>query len=144
MSSYPAIRPARKRRSTLQTVFIIVGICAVIIGSFGWLIFHALSNSEAARMAMDKLENSSQAVQLLGAPIQRGWLVQGAINVNGSSGHADLSIPVSGSHTTGTLYVVAEKTVGQWSLARAELEIKGQPGRLKLVEPLSVPADPVH
>jgi hypothetical protein len=79
------------------------------------------------------MQSSSKAVDWLGTPIKKGWLVQGSIRVSGPSGHAELAIPVSGTHKSGKLYVIAEKKMGRWLLTASELEIDGQSQRLTLV-----------
>ncbi len=131
-SVVPPPRPKRKR-SAVQTVLIIVGICAAAFVFLGFFIFRSLSNSEAARLGMEQLQASPEAVRLLGEPIQRGWLVQGSINVSNSSGHAELAIPVKGAVGKGKLYVVAEKKMGLWTLEDVQVEVEGQPQRIVLV-----------
>ena len=57
----------------------------------------------------------------------------GNINVNGSSGHADLAIPISGPQGNGTIYVVASKSAGQWDLLRLVVDIKATNERIDLL-----------
>ena len=58
----------------------------------------------------------------------------GNINVNGSSGHADLAIPVSGPEGSGTIYVVASKTAaGQWTISRLVVDVKATNQRIDLI-----------
>jgi hypothetical protein len=61
-------------------------------------------------------------------------LEMGNINVNGSSGHADLAIPVSGPEGSGTIYVVASKSAaGQWTILRLVVEVKETNERIDLL-----------
>ena len=54
--------------------------------------------------------------------------------VNGSSGHADLAIPVSGPQGSGTPYVVASKSAGRWSMLQLVMDIKETDERIDLLE----------
>ena len=57
----------------------------------------------------------------------------GNINVNGSSGHADLAIPISGPQGNGTIYVVASKSAGHWDVLRLVVDIKATNERIDLL-----------
>ena len=59
----------------------------------------------------------------------------GNINVNGSSGHADLAIPVSGPEGSGTIYDVASKSAaaGQWTILRLVVDVKATNERIDLL-----------
>ena len=59
----------------------------------------------------------------LGTPIEEGWYLLGNTNVNGRSGDADLSIPVSGPKGKGTIYAVATKSGGEWSYSKLTVKI---------------------
>jgi hypothetical protein len=43
-----------------------------------------------------------------------GWFTMGSISVNGASGAASLSIPLSGPKGSGVIYVEAKKKGGTW------------------------------
>ena len=68
----------------------------------------------------------------LGTPIETGWFVSGSVSVSGPTGHADVSIPLSGPRASGTLYGVADKSAGLWTFSLLELELEGRPGRIDL------------
>src|SRR6059058_5881080 len=65
------------------------------------------------------------------SPITDGFLVSGNTNVNGASGEANLSIPVSGPKGKGTIYAAATKSLGRWNYSGLVLEIEKthQPSR---------------
>ena len=73
--------------------------------------------------------------EALGSPIKDGLLVMGNLKVNGSSGHADLAIPVSGPEGSGTIYVVASKSAaaGQWTISRLVVDVKATNERIDLL-----------
>ena len=70
----------------------------------------------------------------LGTPIEEGLLVMGNINVTGSSGEADLAIPIAGPESEGTIYAVAEKSAGKWAYSILEVEVKTTGERIDLLE----------
>ena len=43
--------------------------------------------------------------------------------MNGGSGNADLTIPISGPKGKGTLYVVATKSAGEWTYSKLVVKI---------------------
>jgi hypothetical protein len=81
-------------------------------------------------------------VDALGEPIEPGWYMSGSINVSGSSGEADIMIPISGPRGTGRIYAVATKSAGRWSYEILEVEIDGQPERIDLTLGLSQETTP--
>ncbi len=78
------------------------------------IVFGMMKSAHAYKEALAMARADLYVKEALGSPIKEGLLVMGNINVNGSSGHADLAIPVSGPEGSGTIYVVASKsTAGQ-------------------------------
>jgi hypothetical protein len=112
--------PAPKKKSGLK-IAAIVGVS--VIGLIVILVIVAISaargalrSSEAYSQAMSMLQSNSEAVQVLGEPIEAGKAVNGEVSVSNGSGEAVLSIPVSGSLNKGQLEVEALKAGGQWQL----------------------------
>jgi hypothetical protein len=102
----------------------IAGLFALVAGSLRSSWAHA----EGLRLA----RHHPDVVAALGEPIDTGWLVSGSIRVTGPSGEADLAIPVQGPKGKATLYVIAHRRAGQWSLELAEVALPGQGGRINL------------
>ena len=73
-------------------------------------------------------------IEVLGSPITDGFLVSGNTNVNGASGEANLSIPVSGPKGKGTIYAAATKSLGRWNYSGLVLEIEKTHQRINLLE----------
>ena len=92
-----------------------------------------MKSSDAYRTALTMARADPYVQEALGSPIEEGLLVMGNINVNGSSGHADLAIPVSGPQGSGTIYVVASKSAGQWTVLRLAVDIKATNERIDLL-----------
>ena len=119
-----------KRRSPIVIVVLIVLlVVAVMIGGIVTLVLWGLSlfrSSDVYVGAMDRLRANPAAVEILGEPIEDGWLPQGSINISGPSGNADLAIEVSGSKGKGTLYIVAILKAGEWNYETVTLESGGE------------------
>ncbi len=57
----------------------------------------------------------------------------GNVNVSGGSGYADLSFSLSGPKGKGTLYLVAQKSAGEWTFKRLEVQVEGRRERIDLL-----------
>ena len=98
------------------------------------VVFGILKSSEVYQVALDAARSEPAVEMALGAPIEEGLFVMGNINVSGSSGNADLAIPISGPEDEGTIYAVAEKSAGQWAFSILEVEIKATGKKIDLLE----------
>ena len=87
------------------------------------VVFSALKQSDAYKMAVARAKADSRVVAALGTPIEEGWYLSGKTNVNGGSGDADLSIPISGPKGKGTIYAVATKSAGEWTYSKLQVKI---------------------
>lgn len=74
-------------------------------------------------MAVARAKADSHVVAALGTPINEGLFLSGSTSVNGGSGDADLTIPISGPKGKGTIYAVATKAAGQWTFSRLAVKI---------------------
>jgi hypothetical protein len=87
------------------------------------VVFGAMKQSDAYKMAVARAKADSRVVTALGTPIAEGWWLSGNTNVNGSSGDADISIPISGPKGKGTIYAVATKSAGEWTYSKLQVKI---------------------
>ena len=55
------------------------------------------------------------------------------MQTSGSSGEADLMVPITGPKGEGKLYVMAEKQGGVWQYELLQVELAGQGGRVDLL-----------
>ena len=108
------------------------------IAGIGFIAVSFLRSNGATRGAFERLQAHPQAIDALGEPIKMGWLMSGSINIDGPSGDAELSIPVSGPRGSGTLYVEAEKQAGAWDYQLLELAIDGSSQRIDLLPAFTV------
>ena len=107
------------------------------------IVFGMMKSSHAYKDALAIARADLYVKEALGSPIKEGFLVMGNINVNGSSGHADLAIPVSGPEESGTIYVVASKSaaVSQWTIFRLVLDVKATNQRIDLLANIRIDDD---
>ena len=123
-------------RHKVATGAMLLALAAV--GFFVALFFGILSllkSSDAYQQAVAKAQASPAVVEALGQPVKPGWWLTGSINVSGTSGNADIAIPISGPKGNGTVYAVAVKQADQWRFKRLEVAVEGQAQRIALVPP---------
>src|SRR6267143_465342 len=99
----------------------------LLAAGFGFLIvtivFGAMKSSDAYKAALSKTKADPRVVSALGSPITDGFYVLGKTNVSGTSGQADMTVPISGPKGKGTIYFVASKFAGQWTFSKLMVEI---------------------
>jgi hypothetical protein len=89
-------------------------------------------HSDVYQQAMRIATSDPQVREQLGEPIKAAWSVSGELNVSGSTGHATLSIPISGPHGSGWIRVAADKS-GVWRFSCLDVEMKGRAGKIDLL-----------
>jgi Cytochrome oxidase complex assembly protein 1 len=110
-------------------------LLALLIGGILSLVFGMIKSSEPYQHAVSVATQDSRVNAQLGAPVTPGWFMSGSINESGSSGTADIAIPLKGSQRQGTLYVGAQKSAGRWRYQRLEMAIGNVPDRINLMLP---------
>jgi hypothetical protein len=98
------------------------------------IVFGAMKSSDAYRAALAKAKADPRVVNALGSPVTDGFFVSGKTDVSGSSGHADMTVPISGPKGKGTIYFVASKFAGEWTFSRLMVEIAKTGQRIDLIE----------
>ncbi len=114
----------------LTLLLLVVGFACLI----ATIVFGAIKSSDAYKMALTKAKADPRVVSALGSPITDGYFVMGKTNVNGTSGNADLTVPISGPKGKGTIYFVATKFAGQWTFSKLMVEIAATGQRIDLIE----------
>lgn len=82
------------------------------------LIVGLMKASDAYQGALCRIKTSPEAIATFGVPIKDGFFFTGNININGTTGRADLAIPISGPKGSATAYVLATKSLGAWHYTR--------------------------
>ncbi|OGP55053.1 MAG: hypothetical protein A2Y65_04180 [Deltaproteobacteria bacterium RBG_13_52_11] len=98
------------------------------------IVFGMIKSSDVYKDALATARTHPAVVKALGSPIKEGIFVMGSISVSGSSGQADLAIPISGPNGKGTIYAVASKHAGQWTFSKLVVEIKATKEIIDLIE----------
>src|SRR4051795_9689338 len=87
----------------LTPILVCGGGLALIVG----VVFGSIRSSDVYKEAVAQARSSPAVVTALGSPVETGMLLSGRINVNGSSGDADLAIPIHGPRGRGKINAVA-------------------------------------
>lgn len=119
--------PISKIEKVTRWVPLVVGAAFVgIIACVALAILGVMSlmkSSGAYQLALDTARAHPTAQEILGTPIQDGLFISGSESDNGSTGTAELQIPVSGPSQSGTLYVQANKENDSWKLKKLMLQV---------------------
>lgn len=136
---YPVALPkswfARNWKWFVPTLILgLVLLLALFVGGVMTFVFGLMKSSEPYQHAVAVAGSNPDVVRELGTPIVPGWFLSGNINVSGSSGDADLAIPLHGRRHRGTLYVVAKKTDGVWTYTKLRMLVDGQESPIELLQ----------
>lgn len=113
----------------LTLILLALVFCAAIF----FFVFSILKSSDVYKTALATAKGNPAVIEALGEPIEEGWLMSGKTNVEGTSGEADIGIPISGPNGKGTIYAVATKSAGRWTYTTLEVEVIGRPERISLL-----------
>ncbi|MCD6406177.1 MAG: hypothetical protein J7M19_10155 [Planctomycetes bacterium] len=143
--------PRKNRRSQNRKWFVPVLTVGAIVVSVGfcigiaYLFFGLMKSSNAYKGAVARASESSAVTAMLGSPVKAGFFLSGNISLSGSSGQADLAIPISGPKGKGVIYVEATKSAGKWTFTKLAVRIKDSRQHIDLLaeeEPLPARAGP--
>lgn len=107
--------------------------CGGFIALIFSVVLGSLKSSDVYKESIAKAQANPQVTAALGTPVTPGFWVSGNINVSDSSGNAELSIPISGPQGSGTIYVSATKSAGQWNYATMICAINSTGNRINLL-----------
>lgn len=94
------------------------------VAGLGLLLYGTITSSDLFSLSLETAQNHPAIIEALGQPVEHGWLFEGSIDINGSTGDADYSITISGPKGNATLHVVAEKHAGEWEFETLEVELE--------------------
>jgi hypothetical protein len=98
----------------LTLIGLVVGFVALIV----MVVFGTMKSSDVYKDSLRRAQNDPAVIAALGSPVEDGWFMTGKTEVNGSSGQADLMVPISGPKGKAKLYIVAEKAEGKWNYSK--------------------------
>jgi Cytochrome oxidase complex assembly protein 1 len=104
------------------------------VGGILAIVFGSIKNTDVCQQALSLAKSNPAVIEALGEPVEDGWFMSGNINTSGSSGSADLSLPLRGPKGKATLYAVATKSAGRWEYQTLAVEVDGRDERIDLLE----------
>ena len=110
-----------------------IGLVIAFVAMIMFIVFGALRSTDVYKQAVARAKKNPAVIEALGSPIEEGMLLSGKTNVEGSSGEADLSVPISGPKGKGTLYIVATKSAGEWTYSQLVVEVAQDRKRINLL-----------
>jgi hypothetical protein len=117
----------------LGCLSVVVALVA-FVASVVLIVFGAMKSTDVYKDALARARAHPSVIEVLGSPIEEGLLISGNTNVNGASGEANLSIPISGPKAKATIYVAAKKSVGRWNYSGLIVEIAKTHQRIDLLQ----------
>ena len=121
-----------------------IALVVVFFAGIMLIVFGAMKSSDAYKTAVARAKANTEVVAALGTPIDEGMFVSGKTNVDGSSGEANLTIPISGPKGSAKIYAVATKRAGRWSYSTLEVAIDGREDRIDLLGGAEADAEDVE
>ena len=103
------------------------------VGSILVIVFSAMKSTDVYKEALARAKADPAVIGALGSPIKDGFLMSGNTNVNGAAGESNLAIPISGPKGKGTIYVSANKALGQWNYSGLVVEVGQTHKRIDLL-----------
>jgi hypothetical protein len=100
-------------------------LAAILMALLFFVITTAMKNTEPYRAGVDHLHADTAAMAELGAPVTTG-IPSGSESTSDGDGEASLQIPVHGASKSGTIYVEAIRSDGQWHFQRIDLVVDDQ------------------
>jgi hypothetical protein len=112
---------------------ILLFLMVVFGGAVMAIVTASFRSSEVYQGALSAARENELVRRQFGSPIVPAWLVSGQLNVRGSTGNADLSIPFSGPKGEGAIRAVAFKAGGAWHYTCLEVHVEGQDATINLL-----------
>ena len=114
--------------------FALMLLFLAFVGSILVIVFSAMKSTDVYKDALGRAKMNPAVIDALGSPIKEGFFMSGNTNVNGASGESNLAIPISGPKGKGTIYVSAQKSLGQWNYSGLTVEIGQTHQRIDLLQ----------
>jgi hypothetical protein len=121
---------ATQRKWALWGAAVLVLLPTMFVALF-FTVTTSMRHSDAYKLTVSELNASQSVAQMLGRPISTGNPM-GSISTQGSNGTAQLSFSAKGPHGSGTVYVEARKSMGQWRIEKAVFQAAGTQQRIDL------------
>ncbi len=145
LNKEPAQQAPRKQKGTIRR-FIGIVVWLIVLGAIGggvYVLANAQSKkrTDAYRKALDEVQKSTHAQELLGDPIvDASWVPTGKADVDGDRGDADFYFRVSGPKGAGAVATKLRMVDGKWGLLDLTLIPDATGTRLDVMQDVK-PAD---
>ncbi|MBT1449778.1 hypothetical protein KJ365_02715 [Glaciecola sp. XM2] len=117
----------KKWRNASAILLLVVPLFAVFVGS--------LLKGEAFDQSMIAVSENKEVIEVIGEPIEAGFLIFGSIQTSGASGEASLQYSVSGPKGEADVYVRAYKEMDKWVLYHVVVDWPESGKRVQVVNP---------
>jgi hypothetical protein len=111
-----------------------IGLVVTFVAAIVVIVFGALKSTDVYKDGLARAQKHPAVIEALGSPIDDGLFMSGKTNVTGSSGEADIAVPISGPNGKATLYIVAKKSAGEWTYEQLVVELAKGGQRINLLE----------
>jgi len=130
--------PQQQKSSPILKIACFGCIAIVLLGVLGCvgITFAAVSmikGSQPYKDGLAKATSDKRVGEALGEPVKAQWLAGGNFQDQGSSGTAELVVPLEGSKGEGVLNISATKSGGTWTVNRATVMIPATGKTIDLV-----------
>ena len=112
------------------TLFVLLAAFVIILMT---VITSSFRHSDVYKQAIAQATANPQVRERTGEPIKPDWLISGELNVSGSSGKANLVIPISGPRGRGRIHAVAQKSGGAWRFTYLQVDFANQSASIDLL-----------
>ena len=138
----PPVPPTRNWVSRHPVLFgaIVAAFTIASVGSFIFMVSRFMKSNGAYTGALSRAKSAPAVIESLGQPIMEGIWVMGSIRISGTSGSAQLAIPISGPKGKATIYVAASKALGEWNFAGLIVQVESSGKRIDLSERQTSPS----
>ena len=114
--------------------FTVALLFLAFIGSILVIVFSAMKSTDVYKEALARAKADPAVIEALGSPIRDGFPASGNTNVTGASGESNLAIPISGPKAKGTIYLSANKSLGQWNYSGLVVEVRQTHQRIDVLQ----------
>lgn len=119
--------------------FIVIILLCAFVAVILTILDVSFRNSVVYQEALARAGRNPEVVSRIGEPLKPGRVLQGRINVSGSTGNANMNIPVTGPRGKATIVLDARKVDGAWVFRTLYVQFDHQSGTVNLLE--GSPAD---
>ncbi len=118
-----------KRQSRLGCggCFLLFLFMSCCFGAVGGITLYTINNSDIYQLAVESVQESPRARDVLGTPIEASWFAQVEVNSSNGQGSGWVRVPVSGPKASGVVTLSGTyQNGGDWQINLAELEVDGE------------------